>query len=76
MKATNITRGECMNANKLKAKIIESGLNITQTAELVGISKSSLYRKLNGNEKITINEADKLKNVLGLTNMEALEIFL
>lgn len=76
MKATNTTRGDCMNANKLKAKIVENGLNISKTAELIGVSKSSLYRKLNGNDRLTINEAVKLKNILELTDLEALEIFL
>ncbi len=65
-----------MNTNKLKAKIIENGLNISKTAELIGVSKSSLYRKLNGNDRLTINEAAKLKNILELTDLEALEIFL
>lgn len=65
-----------MNANKLKAKIVENGLNISKTAELIGVSKSSLYRKLNGSDRLTINEAAKLKNILELTDLEALEIFL
>lgn len=65
-----------MNANKLKAKIVENGLNISKTAELIGVSKSSLYRKLNANDRLTINEAAKLKNILELTDLEALEIFL
>lgn len=65
-----------MNANKLRGKIIEKGLNVAQTAELIDIHKSSFYRKLNGFDIFTVNEAVKLKEVLGLTNLEALEIFL
>ena len=65
-----------MNANKLKAKIVENGLNVSKTAELIGVSKSSLYRKLNGNDKLTIGEAAQLKHILELTDLEALEIFL
>lgn len=65
-----------MNANKLKGKIFEKGLNVAKTADLTGINKSSLYRKLNGFDKFTVNEAVQLKEVLGLTNLEALEIFL
>ena len=74
--ATNTTRGDSMNATKLKNKILEKGLNIAKTAELIGMNKSSLYRKLNGFEKFTVAEAVKLKNVLDLNNFEALEIFL
>ncbi len=65
-----------MNANKLKGKIAERGLNVSKTAELAGINKSSLYRKLNGGERLTVADAIKLKEVLGLTNLEALDIFL
>lgn len=65
-----------MNANKLKAKMIENGLTVDKTAELIGVSKSTLYRKLNGRVKLTINEAAQLKHILELTDLEALEIFL
>ena len=65
-----------MNANKLKNKMHEKGFNIAETAYLTGINKSSLYRKVNGFETFTVYEASKLKEVLELTNLEALEIFL
>lgn len=65
-----------MNINKLKGKIIEKGLNIEQTADLIGIDRSSLYRKMNNFEKITIGEAQKLAKVLELTAVEAYDIFL
>lgn len=65
-----------MDANKLKGKIVEKGLNVAQVADLINIHRSSFYRKLNGFDTFTVNEATKLKEVLGLTNMEALEIFL
>lgn len=65
-----------MNANKLKGKIVEKGLNVAKTADLIDINKSSFYRKLNGFDTFTVNEAVKLKEVLGLSNLEALDIFL
>ena len=65
-----------MDANKLKNKMIANGCTVSKTAELLGMHKSSLYRKLNGFEKFTINEAAKLKDILGLTDLEALAIFL
>lgn len=65
-----------MNANKLKGKIVENGLNIAKTADLIDIHRSSFYRKLNGFDTFTVNEAAKIKEVLNLTNLEALEIFL
>lgn len=65
-----------MNANKLKGKIVEKGLTIAQTAELIDVHKASFYRKLNGLDQFTVNEAVKLKEALDLTNLEALDIFL
>lgn len=65
-----------MNANKLKAKIIERGFTIAEVSELIGISKHSMYRKINLYDKITIYEATRLKEALQLSNIEAIEIFL
>ena len=65
-----------MNLDKLKGKIIEKGLNVETLAVRIGIGRSSMYRKLNNFEKITIGEAKKITAVLGLTNEEASSIFL
>ena len=63
-----------MNRNKLKAKIAEKGLNITKVASLINTNRSSLYRKLNS-QRISIHEASRIKEVLGMTNEEASAIF-
>ena len=65
-----------MNANKLKGMIIANGMNIEQIADEIGIDRSSMYRKLNSFEKITIGEAIKIKEVLHMSNEQAIEIFL
>lgn len=65
-----------MELNKLKGKITEKGLNVENLAELIGVDRSSLYRKLNNFEKIKIGEARKIKKVLELTDEEATSIFL
>ena len=65
-----------MNVNKLKAKIVEMGMNVESLAEAIGIDRSSLYRKLNKSEKITIGEAQKMKDALAMSDDEAYEIFL
>lgn len=69
-------RGEIMNINRLKGKIVESGLNIGQVAELIGINRTSFYRKLHDFEKLTVREAIALKKVLNLNDEEAYKIFL
>lgn len=65
-----------MNINKLRGKIVEKGMNIEALAATIGINRSSLYRKLNDAEKITIGEAAKMKNALEMSDNEAYEIFL
>lgn len=65
-----------MQLNKLKAKIVERGLNVEALAEMIGIDRSSLYRKLNNFEKITIGEALRMKTALDMTDAEASDIFL
>lgn len=65
-----------MNMNKLRAKIIEEEMNVEQLAEIIGMSAPTLYRKLRAPLKMTIGEAIQIKDVLGLTDEEALDIFL
>lgn len=65
-----------MNVNKLKGKAVEKGYGIDMLAEMLDIHTSSVYRKLNNFEKMTIGEAKKLKEGLEMSNEEACEIFL
>ena len=65
-----------MNINKLKGKVVEKGMNIEALSALIGIDRSSLYRKLNNADKITIGEAVKMKDALEMSDDEAYEIFL
>ena len=65
-----------MKLNKLKGKIVEMGMNVETLAELCEIERSSMYRKLNNFEKITIGEAKKIKAALNLSDEDATDIFL
>lgn len=65
-----------MNVAKLKGKIVEREMNVEALADMIGMDRSGLYRRLNDAEKITIGEALKIKEALGLTNQEATDIFL
>lgn len=65
-----------VNVNKLKGKIVEKEMNVETLAVLIGVDRSSLYRKLNDAEKITIGEAAKMKDALGMSDSEAYDIFL
>lgn len=65
-----------MNTNLLTEKVLEKGIEFSKIAKLLGIDKMALYRKLANYEPVTIREAEILKDILDLTNLEALEIFL
>lgn len=64
-----------MNATKLKNKLIEKGFSISTIAVLIGVHNTHLHKKINGYEPMTIYEAMCIKEVLNLTNEEALDIF-
>ena len=36
-----------VNVNKLRGKIVECGLNTSELANLIGIDRTTLYRKFN-----------------------------
>lgn len=65
-----------VNINKLKGKMVEKEMKPEALADKIGINRATLYRKLANAEKITIGEAQKMKEALGLSNEEATEIFL
>ena len=57
-----------LDANKLIFKIFEKSLHVDTAAEL--------YKKITNNDTITIGDALRLKEILDLTNSEAIDIFL
>lgn len=65
-----------MDMNKLNAKIIDSGMTIEEVAEMIGMSGLSLYFKMKRRVSMTVGDAIKLKEVLQMSNKEAMEIFL
>lgn len=65
-----------MKLNKLKARIIEKGMNVEALADAIGVERSTLYRKLNKFEKITIGDAGKMKSALDMSDEDAIDIFL
>lgn len=66
----------CINVNKLKGKIIESGFTVTTLAEKIGISKATLYRKLKqSGDNLSIKEANNIVTELKLTENEIMLIF-
>jgi AraC-like DNA-binding protein len=74
--ATDSKKGDRnMNIQKLRGKMVERGLNVETLAVKVGVDRSTLYRKFYACEKITIGEAQKIKDALSLTDDDAMDIF-
>lgn len=64
-----------MNLECLCAKIEEIKIPITTIAEKMGISRQSLYLKMNGKRDFTTSQMDKLCDILRLTTDEKELIF-
>lgn len=64
------------NADKLKATLKEKGMSIEEVSKLIGIDKSTFYRKLaSDGATFTIGEVDKMSQALSLTVEEINSIF-
>lgn len=64
-----------VDVNKLKGKMAENGFIQNDLASAIGIDRSTLNRKLRTGEDFSINEANKIAQVLSLTKNEAMSIF-
>ena len=64
-----------MNINLLKSKIVLKGKKIPTIANDLGISRTSLYRKLKGKSEFTRSEIARLIGILDLKKENAIEIF-
>lgn len=64
-----------MNRNLLKAKMLESGVDVKTICEVCGISYTSFYRKLKGSSEFTQHEIGKIIELLHLDMETARRIF-
>ena len=66
-----------LDANKLKAKIVEVGMTQGELARKIGISQNTFTRKISGRRDFTVGEIDRICTVLGITdNGQKAQIFL
>lgn len=63
-----------LDVQKLKGKIVEKGKSVETISAEIGINPATFYRKLKNNS-FEINEAEKLRDILSLSNEEAIAIF-
>lgn len=65
-----------VNIRKLKAKLVEKDISIIELANVLGIDKSTVYRKLNkSGENFTVKDVEKISKALSLTYDDINDIF-
>lgn len=64
-----------LNKRKLKAKMVESGIDGNALANIIGKSTWSTYRKINGETEFKTDEINAIRNGLPLTDEEVMQIF-
>jgi len=66
-----------VNIDMLKKRIAEKGFTVKSLANEIGLSYAVLCRKFQNNGKgVTVNNATDIVRVLGLSDAEAITIFL
>lgn len=64
-----------VNVNKLRGRIVESEMTVSDLADKIGINRASLYRKLDNSDSFTLREADAIASALSLSREDAVAIF-
>lgn len=64
-----------VKVNLLRAKIVELGLTIDGVARQMGVNQSTLYRRFQSPETLTVKEVGQLTGILHLGHDEAQKIF-
>ncbi len=64
-----------INTIKLKAKIFENGYNIDRFAETIGMSATTLRKKVKGKTDFQLGETISIKKKLGLNTKDYIDIF-
>lgn len=64
-----------MDANKLRYYIADRGKNMASFEAELGISKTALYRKMNGKSEFTRAEIQRAILYLGLSEEETMSVF-
>lgn len=66
--------GSLIRVNKLKARMVEREMTVGDVADKMGISQSTLYRKMKTG-KFSVGEVKQMSEILGLSTREITEIF-
>lgn len=65
-----------MNINKLKGKMVEHEITVEMLADKMDCHPSTMYRKFENPDRITIGDAAKIREFVPMTDADAYDIFL
>lgn len=60
---------------KIKARMVEKGMNQSRLATELGVGVSTISQKLNNERRITINEARKIQKILQIADEDFCKYF-
>lgn len=66
----------CVDTGALRDRIAGKGMSIADISAKIGIDQSTFYRKLEAGDKFSIGEAHRIVAALGLSDKDAMQIFL
>ncbi len=64
-----------VNTNKLRGKIVEQGLTFGSLAQQVGVSPSTLGRKIRNVSDMTLEEVERIRDILNIPPNRMMEYF-
>ena len=64
-----------INTNKLRGRMVEKGLNFGSLASMIGISPSTLGRKIRNKAEMTLGEVEAIRDILNIPPERVIEFF-
>lgn len=64
-----------VNTNKLRGRIVERGLTFAVLADMIGISSSTLGRKIRNVSDMTLEEVELIRDALDISPGKIMEYF-
>ena len=64
-----------MKANTLRGKISECGMSVKKFCKVADFARSTFDRKMKGESSFDLSEANRIRDVLHLTDEETCNIF-
>lgn len=64
-----------VNTNKLRGRIVEQGMTLGSLAPMIGLSPSTLGRKIKNQADMTLGEVEAIRYVLKISPERVMEYF-